>query len=116
MDVEALKALADERRIRVVEQLAGGERCICDLAAALEISDALVSHHVKRLREAGLVRTHRVGAWVHCSLEPGSFARLAEALAVIAGRADEIATRPAFTSCPVRSPATEADAGLIARD
>ena len=116
MDVDMLKALADERRLRIVELLASGERCICDLAVTLDASDALVSHHVKRLREAGLVRTHRVGAWLHCSLEPLAFARLSSELSRVAGLADEVASRPTFVSCPTRLPASEADASMVARD
>ncbi len=77
MDIEVLKALADENRLAIVRMLADGERCVCDLASGLDLSDALVSHHLKRLRDAGLVRTRRVGTWLHCSLEPALFAALA---------------------------------------
>ncbi|MCE5202935.1 MAG: metalloregulator ArsR/SmtB family transcription factor [Coriobacteriales bacterium] len=78
MDAGVFKALADENRLGIVRMLADGERCVCELARELDLSDALVSHHVKRLREAGLVRTRRVGTWLHCSLEPAVFAALAE--------------------------------------
>lgn len=84
MDSNVLKALADENRLAIVRMLADGERCVCDLAAGLDLSDALVSHHLKRLRDAGLVRTRRVGTWLHCSLEPAAFAALAGEFSALA--------------------------------
>lgn len=87
MEADSLKALADDNRLRIVELLADGERCICEIATSLEASDALASHHVKQLREAGIVRTRRVGRWLHCSLEPEALTRLAGAFADLAGRA-----------------------------
>ncbi len=86
--VEALAALGDERRFAVVELLAGGERCLCEISAALGISNALASHHVKRLRTAGIVVTRRAGAWVHCKLST-------RALAFVARQLDELAVRSA---------------------
>jgi len=78
MEATLLKALADENRMRIVELLADGEKCICEIAAALDASDALASHHVKTLREAGVVQTRRVGRWLHCSLAPAAFDALAD--------------------------------------
>lgn len=93
MDVCALKALADENRLRIVDLLATGEKCVCEIAAHLGASDALVSHHVKRLREAGLVRTRKIGTWLHCSLEPDSLSALAEAASGLAERARAAGSR-----------------------
>ncbi len=89
MDVDILKALADENRLGIVRLLADGERCVCELASALELSDALVSHHVKRLADAGLVRTRRVGRWLHCSLAPDMLTSLGSELAETGSRAAE---------------------------
>lgn len=80
-DISVLKALADERRLAMLELLAdGGERCVCVLASALGMSDALVSHHVSKLREAGLVKTRRSGRWLHVRMEPEALTALAESL------------------------------------
>lgn len=87
MDTETLKALADERRMKIVEMLAAGELCVCELAEGLGASDALVSHHVKKLRAAGLVRTRKVGQWLHCSLEPAAFLALAAEFTQLAAEA-----------------------------
>lgn len=83
-DQDTLKALSDENRLRIVELLASGERCVCELATELDASDALVSHHLKALRESGLVRTRRIGRWLHCSLEPSAFEALAGRFQAIA--------------------------------
>ena len=91
MRITTLKALADETRLAIVELLADGERCVCDLATALGASDALVSHHIKRLREAGLVRTRRVGVWLHCSLEPQALSDVARTLDTLSARAQAAA-------------------------
>ncbi len=91
MDINVLKALADERRLAIVNMLADGELCICELASGLDASDALVSHHVKKLREAGLVRTRRVGQWLHCSLDADAFALIASEVDTLSGRATQAA-------------------------
>jgi len=65
------EAMADENRAAIVELLADGELCVCDVSSSLGISNALASHHLKKLRQAGLVATRRKGAWLHCRLESG---------------------------------------------
>jgi ArsR family transcriptional regulator len=62
------QALADEKRIRILELLGGGELCVCDLASALGLSQPLLSFHLRTLREAGLVGARKEGRWVHYSL------------------------------------------------
>src|SRR6188472_3186984 len=62
---EAAKALGDPTRLAVATALReGGELCVCDLAWVCERSDKLVSHHVRQLRSAGLVRSRRDGKMV----------------------------------------------------
>ena len=62
------KALADETRLNIVRQLAEqGEVCACDLACC-DLAQPTVSHHLKVLREAGLVSTDKRGLWVYYSL------------------------------------------------
>jgi len=64
-----LKALADERRVRIVLLLAGGERCVCEIQDQLDVSQSLLSHHLRTLKDAGLVADRREGRWVHYSLD-----------------------------------------------
>ena len=80
MDSLVFKALADENRLAIVEMLASGERCVCELSKGLDASDALISHHVKKLREAGLVKTRRLGQRLHCALDTDAFEELSSAL------------------------------------
>lgn len=86
MDTRTFEALADENRLAIVCLLADGERCVCDVAGALGISSALASHHIKRLRDAGLVTTRRSGTWLHCGLERDALRGLSAGLAELADR------------------------------
>lgn len=93
MDAETLKALADDNRLAIVRLLAGGERCICDAATDLGLSDALVSHHMKRLQAAGLVLTRKQGQWLHCRLDPAAFESLGSELTALGIRSIAAAPR-----------------------
>lgn len=74
--VKRFKALADETRLRILGMLLDGERCVCDLTAALDAGQSLLSHHLKTLKDAGLVSDRRDGRWVHYSIVPEAFAEL----------------------------------------
>lgn len=87
METDVLECLSDPRRLAILESLADGQRCLCDISTALGISDALASHHVKRLRESGLVVAERRGVWLHCRLAPDALDRLAGDIASLAERA-----------------------------
>ena len=63
------RALADETRLAIMRQLREqGEVCACDFVACCERAQPTVSHHLKVLREAGLVRAEKRGLWVYYSL------------------------------------------------
>ena len=77
-------ALGDPVRLRIVSMLAaapGGTACGCDLEAPLGLSQPTVSHHLKVLREAGLVEGDRQGRWVHYRVVPERLESLRSALA-----------------------------------
>jgi ArsR family transcriptional regulator len=76
------KALADPSRVAIVNRLAGAEDvCVCDFIGTLGLAQPTVSHHLKVLREAGLVEVARKrGTWVHYRLVPGAVGELAFAL------------------------------------
>jgi DNA-binding transcriptional ArsR family regulator len=63
------KALGDPTRLGLVMALAGGEMCVCDLAAFLGCSDSAVSHHLRRLKDLALVRSRRDGQVLYYSLD-----------------------------------------------
>jgi ArsR family transcriptional regulator len=76
-DARLLKALADETRLGIVLQLREqGEVCQCDFAACCTIAQPTVSHHLRVLREAGVVAAEKRGVWVHYRLNPAILERL----------------------------------------
>jgi DNA-binding transcriptional ArsR family regulator len=79
------KALADVNRLRIVRRLADGEASVAELIAHVGLSQPLVSHHLKRLRVAGLIETRRVGRETVCTLRPEAFGEVAERERTILG-------------------------------
>ncbi|MFF1481195.1 ArsR/SmtB family transcription factor [Streptomyces sp. NPDC058301] len=81
------KALGDPVRLRLfslVASHAGGEACVCDISD-VGVSQPTVSHHLKKLKEAGLLSSERRGTWVYYRVEPGAVAALSGAFANAAG-------------------------------
>ena len=76
-------ALSDERRLRILAELRGGEQCVCDLQAELGMAQSLLSFHLKALRDAGLVQVRRTGRWAHYSINPEGMAHVATVVADI---------------------------------
>ncbi len=76
------KALADPSRVAIVNRLARAEDvCVCDFIGTLGLAQPTVSHHLKVLRQAGLVEVARKrGTWVHYRLVPEAVSELAFAL------------------------------------
>jgi len=83
------KALADVNRLRIVRRLSEGEASVTDLIAHVGLSQPLVSHHLKRLRAAGLIQTRRVGRETLCTLRPEAFGEVAERERAILGIANQ---------------------------
>jgi ArsR family transcriptional regulator len=71
------KALADPTRVAIVNRLASGEKCcVCDLTGVFELSQPTISHHLRILREAGLVEAERRGTFAYYWLVPEAIERL----------------------------------------
>jgi len=66
---EIFKLLGDPTRVRIVDALTHGERCVCDLAALVGMSESAVSHQLRLLRGARLVRARRAGRLAFYSLD-----------------------------------------------
>ena len=78
----AFKALADPTRVAIVNRLAAApEACVCDLTDAFSLSQPTISHHLKILRDAGLVEAERRGTWSYYRLVPGAIDELRAAFA-----------------------------------
>jgi len=70
-----MKALADPTRLRLVSMVAahdGGEACVCDLTVPLGLTQPTISHHLKILMQAGLLRRQKRGVWAYYSLVPAA--------------------------------------------
>jgi ArsR family transcriptional regulator len=75
------KALADPTRVALVNRLAAADEvCVCELVDDFELSQPTISHHLKKLREAGLVEFEKRGTWAYYRLVPDTIATLAAAL------------------------------------
>lgn len=71
------KALSDPTRVAIVNRLgSASEVCVCDLTAAFDLSQPTISHHLRVLREAGLVEAENRGTWAYYRLVPDAIARL----------------------------------------
>ncbi|MFJ6198708.1 ArsR/SmtB family transcription factor [Micromonospora sp. NPDC092111] len=81
----AFKALGDPVRLRLMSMIAsaeGGEACVCDLTPAFDLTGPTISHHLRTLREAGLVDAERRGTWVYYRARPAVLRQLAALLTV----------------------------------
>ncbi|GIL28551.1 ArsR/SmtB family transcription factor [Actinocatenispora comari] len=81
----AFKALGDPTRLQLVSLIAshaGGEVCVCDLTPRFAVSGPTISHHLKVLRQAGLIDCERRGTWVYYWAVPAMLTRLAGLLQV----------------------------------
>jgi ArsR family transcriptional regulator, arsenate/arsenite/antimonite-responsive transcriptional repressor len=87
-------ALADPTRLQVLEVLARGSHCVCDLRDEVPIAANLLSYHLKVLREAGLVSATRRGRWIDYAVDADALERVLRAVPrpalVGAGQAPEV--------------------------
>jgi ArsR family transcriptional regulator, arsenate/arsenite/antimonite-responsive transcriptional repressor len=77
------KALSDPVRLRLFSLVAsyeGGEACVCDLAASFDVTQPTISHHLKVLREAGLIDSERRATWIYYRVRPEALAQLSALL------------------------------------
>ncbi|MFD7531995.1 MULTISPECIES: ArsR/SmtB family transcription factor [unclassified Streptomyces] len=89
---KVFKALGDPVRLRLLSMIAsrdGGEICVCDLTPAFDLSQPTISHHLKLLKQAGLIDSERRGTWVYYRLLPETTDRLAAVLTRPTARATE---------------------------
>ncbi|EHK84439.1 arsr family transcriptional regulator [Rhodococcus pyridinivorans AK37] len=82
------KAIGDPVRLRLLSLIAsheGGESCVCDISPAFDLSQPTISHHLKVLREAGLLDCERRGTWVYYRVIPSALAQLSAVLSAEVG-------------------------------
>jgi arsenate reductase (thioredoxin) len=109
LPMELARALGDPLRWRIIELLATEQLCVAHLAEELDTAQPLVSHHLKVLREAGLVTTDRYRYWTYYRLRPGALVRLAATLGLVARSA------PSGTACRRQVPGADTSSPVAAR-
>ena len=79
-DARVFKAFCDENRLKVLEQLRSGEKCVCALTEDLGIGQSALSYHMKILVESGIVTARQEGKWTHYSISDAGSVRAIELL------------------------------------
>ena len=98
-----LKALGDPLRLRMLSLIATsptGEACVCDLATVAEVSQPTVSHHLKLLKDVGLLTSERRGTWVYYRVQPalrGAVTTLLDSFAPVAAEAARLSPLTGLT-------------------
>ena len=80
----AFRAVADPTRLRILNLLRGGERCVCELVDTLRVPQPKASRHLAYLRKAGLVNVRKQGLWAYYKLAPARSAFHAKLLDCLA--------------------------------
>jgi DNA-binding transcriptional ArsR family regulator len=84
--IKVLKALADERRLKILQLLTANDLCVGALAKHLSISKPAVSQHLQILRKAGLVKGEKRGYWTHYIVEREALNRVASQISELAAK------------------------------
>jgi ArsR family transcriptional regulator len=102
-DARLFAALADPTRLAIVRQLASvGEVCACDFTGCCGVGQPTVSHHLRVLREAGMIEGERRGVWIWYRLRPAALGRLQRVIAGLAPTSDGgVPRETAGSSLPV---------------
>lgn len=89
------KAMGDPVRLRLLSLVAshaGGEACVCDISESFDLSQPTISHHLKVLRQAGLLDCERRGTWVYYWVIPAALQQLSSTLSSADPTADTLVT------------------------
>ena len=86
--VAAFKALADPTRLEIVRLVAGQDEpvCVCDIVDRFDLSQPTISHHLKVLRDGGLLRSSKIGIWAFYEIHPEAKVLLSDATGALVGR------------------------------
>lgn len=84
------KALSDETRLKVIKLLEHGELCVCDITAALDMSQSKVSFHLGVLKNADLVKSRKEGKWMHYTINDADYLNRLLTLSIIQQLPEEV--------------------------
>ena len=71
-----LKLMSEPNRLKIFALLCGGERCVCDIEAGMQLPQNLISHLLGVLRDAGYIRARRAGRWVYYAVNKEALAAI----------------------------------------
>jgi len=84
-ELSVFKALASEKRLRIIEALRDGELCACELETVLDAPQSTVASHLSRLRAVGIVRTRKEGKWTYYRIADTASLQLLELAGAVGG-------------------------------
>lgn len=79
-ELAKFRLIGDPTRMAILEELRNGECCVCDLAEVLGITQPLLSHHLRQLKDAGLIKDRKSGRWTYYVLVPSALDELVATL------------------------------------
>ena len=88
---EIFKALADKTRLHILALLAAEELCVCELVALFDLTQPSISQHLRKLRQAGLVKERKTAQWVFYTLDVSGFPLIEEIMRHLPDVSEEIA-------------------------
>ncbi len=93
--VKLLSAMSDPTRLRIIEMLSGtcDSICVCDITTQFDLGQPTISHHLKVLRDAGLVTWEKRGLWVYYSLNRKAFEEVTSYLTGLLSAVDAAGAR-----------------------
>jgi ArsR family transcriptional regulator len=92
-------ALSDETRLRIIEALGPGERCVCELTDLLDSGQSRLSFHLKTLKDAGLLHDRRDGRWIYYSLNADTFTEMEQCIKALHNMSQIPMTRESKSKC-----------------
>ena len=88
---EIFKALADKTRLHILALLAKEELCVCELVAVFDMTQPSISQHLRKLRQAGLVKERKTAQWVFYALDGAAFSLIEQIVDTLPDVSGEIA-------------------------
>lgn len=73
---QLLRAIADENRLQILLMLQSGEKCVCEIWKHLGLSQNLISHHLKVLKDLNLISSRKEGLWVFYKINKSELSKL----------------------------------------
>ncbi len=86
---DVYKALGDKTRLHILALLRHGELCVCELVGALNMSQPSISQHLRKLKQAGLLKERKTAQWVYYSLDLNKVTLLADIVYALPNVAEE---------------------------